>query len=48
VDEPEERGLMRGDAERLGLEAEVARQPQEHRPELLGEIERRKRSLTNH
>ncbi len=46
--EPEEGDLVRGDAERLGLAAQVAREPQEGRPELLGELERGKRSFTNH
>ena len=48
LDEREERRLVRGDPERLGLPAKVAREAQDRRPQLLGELERRKRSLTNH
>jgi len=39
---------MRRDAELLRLVPEVAADPQDHRPELLGDLVWRKRSLTNH
>ena len=39
---------MRRDAEFLRLPAELAADPQDHRPKLLGDLVGGKRSLTNH
>ena len=46
--EPEERRLVRRHAERLGLAPQVAGEPEDRGPELVGDLERRTRSLTNH
>jgi hypothetical protein len=46
--EPKECCLMRRDAELFGLTPELSADPEDHGPELLGDLVRRKRSLTNH
>ena len=39
---------MRRDPQGLGLPSKVPREAEEHGPQLFCELERRKRSLTNH
>ena len=46
--EPEERRLAGGDAELLGLLAELAREPQEHGPQVGRDGLRAKRNVANH
>ena len=48
LDEPEQRRLARGHAELLGLLAQLARESQEHGPEIGGDLLRIKRNLANH